>query len=91
MARPVSADGEQKWRCDFSGDGLERELKFFNELEGGMVKGAKTVAYGAVAAVVADDILPRGLSNPRWLGRCASVLDDLGQARDMRLAGNTEA
>ena len=47
---------------------------------------------GAAAAVAADDMPPQAaLSNPRWLGRCASVLDDLGQARDIRLVGNAEA
>ena len=46
----------------------------------------------AVAAVAADDMpLQAALSNPGRLGRCASVLDDLGQARDIRLAGNAEA
>ena len=55
-------------------------------------KRGKNRGDRAVAAVVADDICP-GSVKPEMvrLGRCASVLDDLGQARDMRLAGNAEA
>ena len=52
----------------------------------------KSHGNGAVAAVAAANMPPQAaLSNPRWLGRCAPVLDDLGQARDIRLAGNAEA
>src|SRR5215831_180389 len=55
-------------------------------------KRGKSRGDGAVAAVVADDMpLQAALSNPGWLGRCTSVLDDIGQARDIRLAGNAEA
>jgi hypothetical protein len=59
----------------------------------GRLADSKQIQTQSVASPVAADDMPlhATLSNPRWLGRCASVLDDLGQARDISLAGNAEA
>ena len=64
LARVVSHEVSRMFSCELANRAAP--LLTIN-LRAKNCKRGKNHGGGAVAAVVADDMLPRGLSNPRWL------------------------